>query len=104
MVTPASHVSLPFSICPLLLAFTHFCQAVRALAVHTQEIAEIRQTLVELSQQLRSGFERTQTILDANAQQMTRLQSGFSHTQSILDANAQQIAANTVGLVELRGF
>jgi len=29
LVTPASHVSLPFSICPLLLAFTYFCQAVR---------------------------------------------------------------------------
>ena len=28
LVTPASHVSLPFSIRPLLLAFTYFCQAV----------------------------------------------------------------------------
>ena len=29
VLTPASHVSLPFSICPRLLAFTYFCQAAR---------------------------------------------------------------------------
>ncbi len=40
VVTPASHVSLPFSICPLLLAFTYFCQAVRS-AARTLEAVEL---------------------------------------------------------------
>jgi hypothetical protein len=38
VVTPASHVSLPFSINPLLLAFTHFCQAARLSTTDEKQI------------------------------------------------------------------